>query len=297
MNIAISGTTGFIGKHLCPLLAEKHTVIALVRNMPADRTTWPKNIRPVVISQDTHALTDILIGEKIDGIVHLATHFAVKHDGAEITEMLRCNVEFSTMLMDCAVNAKVKWFLNAGTFWQHYEGAEYSPVNLYAATKQAFSDIAKFYWQTGNIIFCTLYLNDTFGPGDTRRKIFTLWMEALASGKTLAMSPGEQMINILYIPDVVRAFALMVDRLGQNEIISGSRYYIAGDQKIRLKDLAAMFEKLIGKQLPVQFGALPYRPREVMDPVCPAEKLPGWQPQFTLEQALRDMLTKEGLKS
>jgi hypothetical protein len=45
----------------------------------------------------------------------------------------------------------------------------------------------------------------------------------------------------------------------------------------------------LGKELEVEFGALPYRPREVMVPWTNGKRLPGWKINVPLAEGLRRM--------
>ena len=60
--------------------------------------------------------------------------------------------------------------------------------------------------ETSDIYFVTLKLSDTYGPGDTRRKIFYLWTELASGEKTFDMSRGNQMIDIVHVDDVVDGY-------------------------------------------------------------------------------------------
>jgi nucleoside-diphosphate-sugar epimerase len=66
-------------------------------------------------------------------------------------------------------------------------------------------------------------------------------------------------------------------------------YAISGGQRRTLREVAATLEEAAGARLSVQFGALPYREREVMTPwIGPA--LPGWKPQIKLLDGLKALL-------
>lgn len=70
-------------------------------------------------------------------------------------------------MLEACKKAETKWFLNTGTIWQNYnvsdKSDEYNPVDLYAASKQAFITMAKYYTETSKLRFCTLKLCDTYG--------------------------------------------------------------------------------------------------------------------------------------
>ena len=147
-----------------------------------------------------------------DGVVHLASLFMASHRSEDVLPLLTSNILFATRLLDAAVRSGVQWFVNTGTAWQHYEGRGYSPVNLYAATKQAFESLAQYYVEAHGLRFVTLALGDTYGPGDTRSKLLNLWCRIAKAGTPLDMSAGLQKIDLVYVSDVAEAFQCAVER-------------------------------------------------------------------------------------
>ena len=69
------------------------------------------------------------------------------------------STHFSQKKLTFSKKFNLKWFINTGTFWQNYQSEKYNPVNLYAATKEAFQNIAKYYTETSSLIFTTIKLN------------------------------------------------------------------------------------------------------------------------------------------
>jgi hypothetical protein len=53
-----------------------------------------------------------------------------------------------------------------------------------------------------------LELCDTYGPGDTWRKLIPLMLEAERTGKPMAMVPAETLIDLVHVDDAVEAFAV-----------------------------------------------------------------------------------------
>ena len=158
-------------------------------------------------------------------------------------------------------------------------------MNLYAATKQAFIDMARYYTDVFGIRFCTLKLCDTYGPGDPRPKIFKLFKDCSESGEVLKMFPGEQLLDILYISDVVSGFCRLVELLASDTQL-GEQYVLSSGEQRSLRSLAASFERISGRPLPVEWGGRPYRDREVMVP-WRGPLLPGWKPSVDLETGIR----------
>lgn len=295
MKIFITGATGFIGKHLVKKLVEEDHQITInlfgEEQSPFDDRVFTYKLNETNIQKDT----DYLTNESFDGIIHLASLYLTIHKPEDATRLIDSNVRFSTYILECASQAKVKWFINTGTFWQNYNNAKYSPVNLYAATKQAFESIAQYYIETNQIKFCTLRLCDTYGPNDTRPKIFNLWNRIAKSGETLDMSPGEQLIDITYIDDIVDVFALLANHLqiDHPEIPNGAVYAVIAEKRYTLKELAAIFKETTGNKLNINWGEKPYREREVMIPWEKGVVVPGWKPKISLKDGIRKIFKYE----
>jgi len=290
MKIVITGSTGFVAKAIIDKLIENgDDVYAIVREH-SDKTGINKNTNFFVDNGDSNSLVEFFAEVKPDGVLHLASLFLAQHEQGDIEALILSNITFGTRLLEASVKADVSWFINTGTFWQHYENKDYSPVNLYAATKQAFQDIAKFYYETKKINFVTIKLNDTFGEGDTRKKVFNLWKGLADSGETLGMSAGNQIIDISYIADIVEAYMLMIQHLNNDKECqyAGSTYAVSSSERMPLKELAKVYEKATDTTLSITWGERPYRFREVMFPWDKGEPVPGWKQRTTLSNAIQN---------
>ena len=157
MKILITGVTGFIGQNLTKCLLENNNydLYAVVRSQ-SDILHVDKRITLFEYDSDIEKLIAFFQDEKFDGVVHLASLFLAKHCSSDINQLVHSNIQFGTELLEASKVANVKWFINTGTFWQNYHDEPYNPVNLYAATKEAFSIIAKYYTETSSLVFSTL---------------------------------------------------------------------------------------------------------------------------------------------
>ena len=286
MNILVTGATGFIGQHLIKSLKLTHEVHALIR--PTTDINKLDGIRTFEFNDNIEELAQYMQDNKIEGVIHLASLYIAEHKSGQIKDLILSNVYFGTALLEACSKANIKWFINTGTIWQNYNVApyskEYCPVNLYAATKQSLIDIAKYYTETTDMKFCTLKLCDTYGPGDTRRKIFSLFKQIAETGETLDMSPGEQKLDIIYIYDVVSGFSHLADMMHEGESLDDEYVLTSGEQHT-LKELAEIYSKATGKKLNINWGGRGYRKREVMNP-WKGKQLVGWNAVFELNKSL-----------
>lgn len=303
MKILISGTTGFVGIHLVKRLTEAgHDVRAIVRpSSDTSRLTKEKIDTYVFGTEDgnVESLTSYMQKERFDGVIHLASLFLAQHRPRDVKSLTDSNVFFSAALLEAAVAAKTPWFINTGTFWQHYGNESYSPVNLYAATKQAFLDIASYYIEISDIDFVTIELGDMFGPGDeTRKRIFNVWKNISPSGETLEMSPGAQQIDASHIDNIVDGYERMITLISKDAAsgkrkLCGKSFVISSDEIMTLKELAEIFEEISGMNYNIAWGAREYRPREVMKTWNKGKKIPGWKPKISVREGVKKYLHDE----
>lgn len=296
MKLFITGATGFIGSHLSKkLLADGHELCFTRLSHEANPFEGDKRVNSYLLNNgnDIYGLIEFLKTNQIEGIIHLASFVqSGNHESDDIEKLIDTNLKFSTVVLEAAFQAGVKWFINTGTYWQHYNNANYSPVNLYAATKQAFMDIARYYWETNKINFFTIMLFDTYGPNDTRPKIFNLWERIADSGETLDMSPGEQLIDISYVDDIVSAFSMLSLHLQNQhpEVKNGDVFTVKANKRFTLKELASIFEETTKSKLNINWGGREYREREVMIPWESGILVPGWEPQVSIEQGIGNIV-------
>jgi nucleoside-diphosphate-sugar epimerase len=215
-----------------------------------------------------------------DVVIHLATHFLASHEVSDIPELMRANIEFGTFVLEGASRCGAR-VVNVNSAWQHVNGAEYSPVSLYAATKQAFSDIATYYSQVRDLEIRDVTLFDSYGPGDTRMKLVPLLLGAARSGASLDMSDGQQLIDLTYVDDVALGLlhAALVSDVPSSTVIRSWK-------PLTIREVVARVESVTGASLAVNWGVRPARPREMRTDWVFGSALPGWQPSVTFDEGL-----------
>ncbi len=295
MKILVTGATGFIGHNLVKVLLDKDFEIHTIVRLDSNTSRIDNRAKIFKFNEDIDNLTKYFNEEKFNGVIHLASLFLAVHTTKDVSNLIRSNIGFGTLLLEASKISEVKWFINTGTFWQHYQKDDYNPVNLYAATKEAFEKIAEYYTQTSDLIFTTIKLNDTFGGNDTRDKVLNLWNKAVKTGKALEMSPGEQVIDISYIEDIISAYEKLTNHLNSKEAneFKNKTFAVKSGERVSLKELANIFEEATDTKLNIIWGAKQYREREVMVPWKDGKLIPNWQPKYNLRQAIKKMIGKK----
>lgn len=289
----ITGATGYIGHQLAMrLIKEKWQVHIIVRSTSntkkiLNQSNYKINIH---IHYEGNTLNQIIQLIRPTIVFHLASFVLVNHQYEDIAPMINSNIKFGVQLLEAMIKNKVFHLINTGTFWQNYNNAAYSPVNLYAASKQAFEVMMQYYQETSSLKVITLKLFDTYGPEDTRPKLFTLLERATKTGEKLLMSKGEQKIDLVYIDDVTKAFILSANYLLNEKQDYTGTYVISSGSSILLKDVVKQYEEIRGKKLNIEWGGRPYREREVMVPWDEGKKLKNWKAEISLKAGIQKIL-------
>jgi nucleoside-diphosphate-sugar epimerase len=225
--------------------------------------------------------------KKADVVFHLASLFIPEHESNQIDKLVDSNIKFGLHILEAMKESKTELMINTGTSWQHYHVNEYNPVDLYAATKQAFESLIKYYTEAESIRCITLKLFDTYGESDTRPKLINLLHKFADENKELNMSPGEQVLDLVHVEDVVKAFEKSYEFLYRHKSIRSDQFGVASGRKIRLKDLIEIFEKVTNKKINICWGGREYRKREVMKLWDGYKLLPNWECSIPLEEGLQ----------
>lgn len=288
-RVVVTGGTGFLGSRLARKLVSLGCDVHLLVRSPL----LPKGLQTVIptdrihmISEDQSALNSILVAVRPALVIHLSTAWRIPPGEDATNVFIRANVLFPSMLLEAMEQAQVRDLINAASFWQYFDNQLYSPVNLYAATKQAFETIAQYYAEARHFRVLHLVIGDTYGEDDPRPKL----IPALQKNQSMALSPGNQVVEFLHVDDVVRGFCVGMRYLAEQKI-SIERYALRPDTAIRLKELVALIEEISGKKMQVEWSGKAYREREMMQPVNLWPTLPGWQARISLREGMRRLFS------
>lgn len=284
----VTGATGYIGSNLVKRLLKDgwQVHVIYIEDKFSRSSQKDPSVHYHLFNGTNENMLSIVKGVSPDVVFHLASLFLAQHTPADILPLISSNILFSTQLVEAMVTNRTFNLINTGTSWQHYMNSDYDPVCLYAATKQAFEDILKYYIAISDLKVITLKLFDTYGPGDPRPKLMPNLHNAITGGTALNMSPGKQLLDFVYIDDVVNAFAIAAERLNKNSA-NYETFAVTSKTPKTLKEIVTIYEKVSGAKIAANWGTRPYRQREVMVPWKKGKALPGWKANIGLEEGIR----------
>lgn len=283
----ITGATGYIGSHVLKYLLSKGWEIHII----ADPRFGYDNIQDVFSGIDTFeyggdvsSLCSYFRRVNANVVFHLAAAVITNYTPEQVPVLIQSNVQFGTEVLEAMKQSKMKLIVSTGSYWQNYNSETYNPVDLYAATKEAFEKIVQYYVDAYGFRHINLRLFDVYGEDDKRPKLWNTLKDIAGTDKHLAVSPGEQLLDLIHISDVCTAYEAAYDTLINNQTIVNQTYGVRTGNKCSLREAIAILEKALGKTINVDFGAKPYKNREVMNPCDGYAYLPNWVAGVSLKE-------------
>jgi len=224
----------------------------------------------------------------VDSIIHCATDYGRKV--VDPFQTIEANLTLPLKLLHYGSIAGVNSFINTDTVLD-------KKIDTYSLSKKQFLDWLEKY--SKRIVAMNVALQHFYGPGDDPTKFTTNIISSLInSAPRLKLTAGEQHRDFIYIDDVVDAFTKIIE--ASIDMSRGYHAFEVGTGKpVRLKDFVTLVKDLVkNTETILDFGALPYRPGEVMNIETNSTKLIdlGWAQKFTLEQGLSLAIREERLR-
>jgi GDP-4-dehydro-6-deoxy-D-mannose reductase len=308
----VTGASGFVGGHLCEhLAAEGDLVVGLSRS-----GRWPSSLRhlgrlariePCDLTEiDESALADLLRRKQPEVIYHLA---AQSNPSASLTDprgTWALNLGGTLNLLEAvkaaALESKPRVILVSSGVCYGNPDPEHLPVredcplrpnNPYAASKAAADLLGvQHHLSYGTDVIAVRPFNHA-GPRQSPTYVlpaFAVQVAEVEAGRKACIEVGnlEVVRDFTDVRDVVRGYRLLALR-GR----SGEVYNLGSGRGTKLIDALNHLASLARR--PVEVRVDPARVRPVDQPLLVADpgKLhaaTGWEPSFTIEQTLADML-------
>lgn len=297
-TIFLTGATGFIGSHLLKRLIKEGCKVHIA--IRPDSSLWRIEEFKNVFCSHKIDLTDLegvklLIHQiKPDIIFNLAA-YGVDYRHQDIHQTIDINIIASVNLFEAFCVNNGHRFIHTGSCSEYgrkdksaSECDFLDPANVYGATKASsvhlLSSMAKS-TQTGKLVILRPF--GVFGEYEGLHRFVPQVIYKLKNAHAVQMTSGEQIKDYIYIDDLIDAYILssIVPLENKVEIIN-----IGSGKEITIKYLALIISKHLGANNELlQFGALPYRPDEIMYSVAnvnKAKSMLGWEPKVAIEKGL-----------
>ena len=284
----ITGAAGFIGKNLVKdLLLQKNSKIYLILRKSKKNQIFSKkftkepNYVPIFFN-DTKELKKKFKRINADAVINLATYYVDKHNFEDIEKIISSNILFCSQILELSCEKRIKNFINICSVMQLYTQNKY-PLNFYAASKDAFKNIGSFYSKNYDIKFFNLFIGDTYGDDDKRKKIIPIILKNYEKNKTTKIMKKKLELNILHVKDIINAISIIL----RKKIKTGD-YLVRSKTNIKLDKLISNINKGLKRKIKITWGNSKF----VKIKKITMRLLPGWKQNFNIETEIKRYLNE-----
>ena len=275
-TILITGINGFLGSNLANQFKTNYNIVGLELNT---KNLWRiANQNYPVYEANTQSLEKLFANHKVEGIIHTATLYGRNNENYQ--QLLEANTLNPLSLLNRAIVNKVKFFMNTDTVLNRN-------TSIYALTKKQFNDWLIFYQADIKVI--NVQLEHFYGPNCPDTNFITAMIKRLeANEPKIDLTKGEPLRNFVYFADVLTAYKLLIDNIN-NLTNNYNEFEVSTTELISIKELMLKLKELTGSKTQLNFGAIPYRPNELMKSEVDNSSLIalGWQPKVSIEDGLK----------
>jgi UDP-glucose 4-epimerase len=291
MKIAVTGGSGFIASHVVDhLIADGNEVVVI------DHRVRPH--RDDVQFEDIDILNLSALIQATKGceyIFHLAAVSNVNYAHKYPVYTVDLNISGTTNVLEAARLNEARRVFFASTVWI-YTGTrgnglltEDEPFHLpdaghiYTSSKIASEMIIHNYWQLYQQPFTILRYGIPYGPRMREELVIPIFIRNALRGEPIVIQgDGSQYRNYVYIDDLARAHTLSMSDRAENQV-----YNLEGSQKISIKDIASMIDKVLGGGVRIEY--VPARPGDYAGKEVSARRILAdlnWEPRVDFEAGM-----------
>ena len=292
MRCLVTGASGHLGSHLVRrLLRDGHAVTGLVRQ---ESDLWRlQDVRSQLqLIYGDLATLDSLGGATPEVVFHLAW-FGVTSPDRDDPRQIDWNLRGTIQLLRLAQAAGCQCWVGLGSQAEYglasgilHEDLPTQPVTLYGAAKLSAGLLTRQLCRLAGTRYIWLRLLATYGPQDDAQHLIPKVIQQLLDRQQPALTAGEQRWDYLFIEDAAEALC----RVAFTPQVDGI-FNLGSGEAHQVRKIVERIRDQIDPRLPLNLGALPYRPDQVMHLQTQIDRLrtaTGWQPRT----ALADGLTK-----
>ena len=300
-KVLITGSNGFVGQHLQNILKD-YFLIGLTHGGDLTDTENSKFYNGNIL--DSHFLEEIISKHQPDYIIHLAaiapTHFKDAEQVFKINLLGTNNLYQAVIKYQTAdYNPKILYISSAEVYGKTnhpekiVESDALNPLNYYGTSKLAADKLTTqlaFSHQLNTLVIRPFnHTGPLQGPGFFVPDMISQIVDIEQKNKDAVISVGnlESTRDISDVRDIVMGYKTLME----NNTQPGDVYNLCSGQCVVMKDL--LNQILTFSKVKIQITQDPEKMRPSDNPISVGnhDKITqqfGWQPEFSLEQTLKD---------
>lgn len=254
-KILITGSTGYIGSELVKVLLENdnNNIAVVVKNIKKAESLFKDKV--TFITTNNATLKNNINKFSPDIVVHLASFSSSSDALSDINKLIESNIIFTSVLLDALSDCNIKLFINTGSFSEYYYNNEViNPTYFYSATKISARYIIEYFSKKNNFKVINAILYTVYGKKSSNKKIIDYAIDSLDSADSIKMSDGKQILDFIYIDDVVNFYINLLYNFSKLNI-KEKDYFVGTGCGTSIKELVQILEDKTGKKANIEWGA------------------------------------------
>lgn len=281
-TILLTGATGYLGSELLRFwIRQGHQMIVLKRSTSSLKRIHDLEGKFKSYNVDESGWELVFSDYSINVVVHVAASYGRK--GESLSEIIEANVSFPIRLLDLAIQAGVKYFINTASSLP-------KEINDYSLSKSQFQNSIKK--KKDQIHSVNLVLEYFYGPGDDDWKFISMVIKKLKDNvSSIDFSSGLKKRDFIFISDVVLAYDTILKTI--EKIESANDIPIGSGESHSLRSVAEQCKRISGNTTTkLNFGAFSDREGEPIDIVADLSKMKSlnWDIKYSLDLGLKKMI-------
>lgn len=294
MKVLVTGGAGFIGSHICKLLADLGHAVTVIDNLSTGH-------EELVDKRANFFKMDLAREDKLekvlkeqDAVIHLASYALVSESVANPTKYSD-NITGAVKLLEAMKNVGVKKIIFSSSCTVYGNPTKLpltedaplgSPENPYGITKVVVEQFCTLYHKLHGFDVVILRYFNPYGPGELHtpetHAIPNFIKAALAKKPIPLYWKGEQVRDFIYIDDLARAHVIALP-------LSGLHIYNVGTETgSKVIDIIKKIFEIVGYK--VEIDDRGERKGDVSSLVASAGKIKkelGWEAKVNLDDGLK----------
>ena len=294
-SLLVTGASGFVGARVVASALERgHHVTALVGPRSSVHRLAPLRHHIDLVRADitdAPALSRAVAAAQTEVCIHLAAAGAVVRDD-DLEALLAANAVAPARLAEALGRAGGTRLVTAGSSSEYGtpagamdEALAACPDDPYGVAKLAGGLLAGVVAARHGLQTAHLRLFSVYGPGEDPRRLVPAVLRALLARQPIALTPGNQVRDFVYVDDAAQALLDAAERPLPDRVTLN----VGTGVQTTVRELCEIAAELTGGRHLLRFGALPYRADERFQwqaATAHAREVMGWTAPTSLAEGL-----------
>jgi len=309
MRYVVTGSAGFIGRHVCAeLLAQGHNVAGIdsftdyydvaIKRANAEWLASHARYRAVELDIASGPLDDELAGS--DAVIHLAGQPGVRLSWNEYFHVyVERNIVASQRVLEAARRTGVGRVVLASSSSVYGNAPEYPttedsptrPYSPYGVTKLAMEQLAWAYAENWSVPVTVLRYFTVYGPWQRPDMGMHRFIARAAAGEPVTVyGDGEQVRDFTYVTDAAAATVAAATA----DVPPGSLFNVAGGASSTVNNVLELVAENVGSEVITQRE--PEQPGDVRvtgGSIDCARRILGWKPAVPLAEGIKRQVVQQ----